>query len=75
MNIESLNKVKEYLSEEIFRYCLLVNIDPETFDYLNFIDEHKNNLLSMTKKYYPELVIQSEKLKIVEQKIQQLNLK
>jgi hypothetical protein len=74
MNIESLNKVKEYLSQEIFRYCLLVNINPETFDHVSFVNEHKDNLFSLTKKYYPELVIQSEKLKIVEQKIQQLEI-
>lgn len=71
--LSSLIKMREEISKEIYRYCLLANIDIENFNHQSFMEQHKNNINSMIIKYYPDLVIYCEKFDIVDRVIRELN--
>lgn len=71
--INSLLEMRSYLVKEIYRYCLLSGIDPDSFDYKVFLSEHKNNINSLVIRYYPDLVSYCDKLDLVNKRIEELN--
>jgi hypothetical protein len=71
--LQSLIEMKSLISKEIYKYCLFAAIDPESFNYQQFLLEHKDNINSMIIKYYPELVTYCEKLDYVDKKIEEIS--
>lgn len=72
--LSALKELRQEIYKQMYRYCLLANIDPDSFDYKNFLLEHKNNLNSMIIRYYPDLVNYCEKLDIIEKKIEEIHV-
>jgi hypothetical protein len=69
--ISRMNEIKESVSVELYRYCLLAGFDPETFDYKNYSEKNLIGIQFNENNLF--LKSHCEKMVAIEKKIEQLN--
>jgi len=69
--INFLSQVKQSISIELYKYCLLAGFDPETFDYKNYSEKQLSGINFNENNLF--LKSHCEKMVAIEKKIKQLN--
>ena len=70
--MSALLELKQHLCLEIYRLCILCEIDPDTFEMESFLQSIKNTTL-IPASNISNLVLCVDKLKLVEAKIGEIN--
>jgi hypothetical protein len=69
--INFLLQVKQSISIELYRYCLLAGFDPETFNYKDYSEKNLIGIQFNENNLF--LKSHCEKMVAIEKKIEQLN--
>jgi hypothetical protein len=69
--INFLLQVKQSISIELYRYCLLAGFDPETFNYEDYSEKNLIGIQFNENNLF--LKSHCEKMVAIEKKIEQLN--
>lgn len=70
--MSALLQLKQHLSLEIYRLCILCELDPDTFEIDSFLESIKNEII-IPASNISNLVMHANKLKLVEKKIGEIN--
>ena len=71
--ISRMNEIKESVSVELYRFCLLAGFDPETFNYKDYSEKKLIGLEFNTNNIF--LKDYSEKMVKIEKILEELNNK
>jgi|694.fasta_scaffold00126_24 hypothetical protein len=65
----ALQELKLLLAREVYINCILCNIEPSDFDYIDYLENLENNTSLRMGPHWSALSSACQKLKVVEEKI------